>query len=387
MHIFTARALALDKQLYRFAGHQGKADTLNVIKTLSYVQLDTVTVIERAHHHTLYNRVREYQPAYLDELLAQDKAVFEHWAHAAGYLPIEDFPYYQIRMRNFPLGAWEKAMWNKHKDLAEPILKRIKEEGPLSSKDFEDTRLHKEPSGWGNWKPAKIVLELLLLKGDLMCASRNNFNRIYDLTERVLPGNREMQMPSAEERAIFMVLRTLQAHGIASEGDINNHIKLAAKTDVSHALTHLLKEDVIRKESIDGLKEAYFCLTETPLGSYEDFSHPSRVYLLSPFDNAVILRKRLLQLFDFDYTMECYVSPAKRKFGYWVLPVLYKGSFVGKMDVKADRKSGIFLVHALHLDKKLKTGKAFQTALEKELTAFAAFHSCSSWTVTKTICI
>jgi len=377
------RNLALQHQLYRFDEHEGKAGVLDVIKTLSYVQLDTISVIERAHHHTLYNRVKDYHPDMLNELLAKDKAIWEYWAHAASYIPIEDYPFYKIRMLSFPNGSWEKKFWELHKDLAKPVLDRIRKDGPLSTKHFEDTRTVKENQVWGNIKPAKIMLELLMWKGDLIVTARDKFQRVYDLTERAIPHYREIELPSDKARAEFMITRTLRAHGIASESDINSHISLAARPVVTKALKDLLKHDKIQAFSLDGVKEPFYMFSDTVIPSEQNLNIPDSIRILSPFDNAVILRSRLLKIFAFDYALECYVTPAKRKFGYWNCPVLWKDNFVGILDPKADRKTKIMIINSIHIDKKIWKNKQFQTAFEQELTDFIRFIGCKSYFIIK----
>jgi len=258
-----ARHLALQNQLYQFSEHKGKAGVFDVIKKLSYVQLDTISVIERAHHHTLYNRVQDYHPELLNDLLAKDKVIWEYWAHAAGYVPLEDYPFYKIRMKNFPNGSWEKKFWELHKDLAVPILNRIKSDGPLSTKHFEDTRTTKSSEPWGNLKPAKIMLELLMWKGDLIVTARDKFQRVYDLTERVIPHHQKIELPSEQARAEFMIHRTLQAHGLATEKEINQHITLAPRQAVSHSLKQQLQAGKIRQFNLVGVNDTFYCLAET----------------------------------------------------------------------------------------------------------------------------
>ncbi len=376
-----ARHLALQAQLYKFCEHKDKDGVLDAIKTLGYVQIDTISVIERAHNHTLYNRVSNYHPDMLDDLLAKDKAIWEFWGHAASYLPIEDYPFYKIRMQNFPNGTWEKGFWELHKDLAKPILYRIKEEGPLSTKHFEDTRTVKENVVWGNIKPAKIMLELLMWKGDLIVTARNKFQRVYDLTERIIPHYKEIEVPSEQTRAEFMINRAILAHGIVSENDINKHLPIAPKPAVADALQALSKAGAIIPIQIEGINDTFYCASDT---AWKDKSHSAsdkQVRLLSPFDNAVILRSRLKQLFDFEYTIECYVTPAKRIYGYWSCPILWKDNFVGRLDPKADRKTKLLTINSIFITKKVWMQPSFQTAFTKELDRFTRFNGCSSYAI------
>lgn len=375
------RRIALHQQLYCFADNEGKTGTLDVIKNLSYIQLDTISVIERAHHHTLYNRVIDYHPDMLNDLLANDKTIWEYWAHAASYLPIEDYPFYKIRMQNFPNGSWEKKFWELHNDLAKPVLDRIRKDGPLSTKHFEDTRTEKENQVWGNIKPAKIMLELLMWKGDLIVTARDKFQRVYDLTERVIPHYKEIEIPSVETRAEFMVYRALLAHGIASESEIVKHLQVAPRQSVSSSIKKLAKSKEIIPVQVEGLKDTYFSLAGTDLENILQQQQNTRVWLLSPFDNAVILRNRVKNLFNYDYALECYVTPAKRKFGYWNCPMLWQDNIVGMMDPKADRKTKILTINSIHIDKTVWKQKSFQTAFAKELTRFASFNGCKTYTL------
>lgn len=376
-----ARSCALHYNLYRFQDYTGKAGALAALRQLSYIQIDTINVIERAHHHTLYNRVLSYQPDMLMDLLAVDKVVWEYWGHAASYLPIEDYPYYKQRMLDFPNGSWEQKYWQEHQQLAEPILERIRTEGALSASNFEDTRLTRITPGWGDWKPAKFMLELLMWKGDLIVTGRRNFQRVYDLTERVIPHHRDVQPPSESERLRFMILRALQSHGIASEFDFKNHLFIAPKKTLSDRLKLMLSSGEIIPVNIAGIQTPYYTLAETASEMLNQTPSPQRVFLLSPFDNSVILRPRLKQLFDFEYTIECYVPAAKRLYGYWTMPVLWKNAFIGRIDPKAIRKTRTLWLNSVHIATKVWKSREFQSAFEQELTAFAQFNGCDTYTI------
>lgn len=375
----------MHQQLHRFDKFAGRQGVLDVIRALSYVQIDTISVIERAHHHTLYNRVPDYDPGWLDKLLAEEKAIWEYWAHAASYIPLADYPWYKYRMQRFPNGSWEKRFWELHKDLAKPVLKRIRQEGPLSARDFEDTRTNRSAEPWGNLKPAKIMLELLMWKGDLIVTSRNRFQRVYDLTERVIPDHSRIKTPAEADRAEFMIKRTLQAHGIVCETDINNHIRLAPRAAVNKALHRMIKAQAILPVHIEGLKEKYYIRdgANSDLQAFKPV--PERLHILSPFDNAVILRDRLRKLFDFDYALECYVTPSKRQYGYWNCPILWRNEFTGILDPKADRKTGTLIINSIRVKNKAWMSKKFRNSLEKELERFAAFNACHTYSLDKVI--
>ena len=189
--------------------------TLSAIEHLGYIQIDTISAIQRAHHHTLWNRNPRYQSAYLDQLIT-DKKVFEYWSHAAAFLPMRDFRYSLPRKQAIASGE-ENHWYSRDKQMMKFVLKRIATEGPLMAKDFE----HKgnKTGDWGS-KPAKIALEYLYMQGDLMVPYRVNFHKVYDLTERVLPDGVDTFMPSPDDYARFLILRYLKANGIGQASEI-----------------------------------------------------------------------------------------------------------------------------------------------------------------------
>jgi len=176
-----------------------------VIRRLGYVQIDTISVIRRAHHHTLWNRCRGYRADTLHRLQAEERKIFEYWGHAASYLPMEDYRFYIPQMKRYfdPKGKWVKNRYREYGHLMDGMLERIRREGPLGSRDFKSEE-RTGNSAWGNWKPAKIVLELLFWRGELMVTRRENFHRIYDLTERVLPRASIPPFPLRRSWAAFL---------------------------------------------------------------------------------------------------------------------------------------------------------------------------------------
>ncbi len=379
-----ARNFALHHQLYRFRKNRGKDGTLDAICKLAYVQIDTINVVERAHHHTLFNRVTDYKTTYLDDLLAKDKAIFEYWGHAASFLPRSELRYFIPRMKNFPNNnAWERYMWEKSGQVVDHVLKRIEKEGPLTSADFEHQRLEPKSRGWWDWKPAKVTLELLMWKGDLCVVGRRNFQRLYDLTSRAIPDFHKLEIPAPAELALWMIRTTIQAHGIASLSDINKHIPLTTRQEVSHALADLLFEKEVIEIRIHGLKEPHYIFAAHLDNLDVPFQRYNLVWLLSPFDNIVIFRSRLKKLFGFDYAIECYLPSSKRIYGYWNLPILYKERFVGRLDPKADRKKSNLIINSLFIEKAIWKSKSFQNAFEKALADYTAFNQCKTYTISK----
>jgi len=214
LSVAKLRKLALTQQglLKSNTFGMGLAGVENAVKHIGYVQIDTISVVERAHHHVIWSRVNNYKPHYLTKLLDQKK-LFEYWFHAAAILPIDDFRFALPRMEAIKAGEkhWFK---NVNKKLMRNVLKRIETEGPLLARDFKDTK--STNTGWWDWKPAKQALEQLFMQGELMVVSRKGFQKRYDLTDRVLPKNIDTRTPDTEEEARYLVDTTIRAHGFAN---------------------------------------------------------------------------------------------------------------------------------------------------------------------------
>lgn len=318
--------------------------TQEQINHLGYVQIDSISVIERAHHHVLWSRNANYQPQEINALF-QQKTIFEHWGHAASYLPLEDYRYYLPRMKHFlKRSAWGQKRMKEHGHLLPSILQEVRDKGPLTAKDFKQPP-RKQNKGWRDWKPAKIALELLYWQGELMVCQRDKFQKVYDLKERFLPADLNQDLPNSRELAEFCVQRALQAHGMMSEKEILKHLPLASKTEVNKTLSHWVSAKRIGSYLIEGLDEPYYGALEPLLEPL-----PDKAVLLSPFDNGVIQRQRLKDLFDFTYLFEAYVPAEKRQHGYFTLPILWKNQYVGRTDLKAHRKTHELAVQSLFLD-------------------------------------
>jgi hypothetical protein len=365
-----ARKLFLHAQgLYGHDFGKKKAGVLNLIEHLGYVQIDTISVIERAHHHTIFTRVKDYQKKHLDELM-DEKLIFEYWSHAAAYLPMSDFRFSLPRKKLFADG---KQHWFKDKKPTQYVYDRIKAEGALQSKDFEEKKAN---AGWYEWKTTKQALEQLFMAGQLMVAGRKNFQKVYDLTERVLPSGINTKMPTEKEMAEHLILSAIRANGLVAQHEIS-YLRKGHKEPVQKTLKHLLKEGAITEIKLENIKEAYYSSHET-ISALDKIKATKKVHILSPFDNAVIQRKRLQTLFDYDYVIECYVPAPKRVHGYFCLPILYGDRFVGRMDCKAERSSGEFLIQKLWLEEGFEPTDAFFKTLVKSIAEFSTFNNCEN---------
>ncbi len=376
LSIQQARKLVLHAQKVYPAKKSGSAlnSTLASLEHLGYIQIDTISVVQRAHHHTLWNRNPRYASKHLDQLIA-NKQVFEYWSHAAAYLPITNYRYSLPRKHAYKSGK-EKHWYSPDKKLIKSVLERISEEGPLMAKDFENTGKKK-----GDWKtkPTKQALEHLFMQGDLMISKRVNFHKVYDLTERILPIGVNTTPPTTEEYAKFLIVSYLKANGIGQAAEMS-YLLRNTKPFILTMLQQMLENNEVIEVNANNQK--YFVLPDA-LSLLNKPLQRSKLKILSPFDNLLIQRKRIKVLFDFDYLIECYVPEAKRKFGYFSLPILWDGRLVARMDCRTDRKLGLLHIHHLALESWLKKTDAFALALCKELVPFLTFNGCDSLKVHK----
>mgnify|MGYP003681905964 CR=1 FL=1 len=229
---------------------------------------------------------------------------------------------------------------------------------------------------WWNWKPEKTALELLFWRGDLMVTRRDNFQRIYDLTENVLPDGTDTSMPEKDELGRFLVRRALETQAIASINDIVRNLHAVGREVIKDAVESMLSEEEILPVSIEGEFELYG-LPDVLSGVSTDNGNSKIVHILSPFDNLIILRDRISRFFDFEYALECYTPRVKRRYGYFVMPVLWGTRFVGRLDPKADRKRGILILRSLEFEEGFDEWEEFLPAFALKLVLFARFNGCS----------
>ena len=313
--INDARNLSLNRQL-QFPKNKlsHKKNLLGIIEQIGYVQIDTISIVERAHKHILWTRLPEYKNEMLDELIDKDKKIFEFWDHAASYLPMKHFRFTLPRKEMY---ADKYKHWsNKNKKLLKFILDRIKNEGPLQSRDFENTV---KRGTWWDWKPAKDGLEFLFHTGKLVAKARKRFQKVYDLPERFLTANVNLTFPTEDEHSEHLILKSINSHGISSEKELT-YLRYHNRASTKNTLNRLLEEKLIIPVNISGIEDEVYYSTNKILNSLKIVEQSNDVHILSPFDNIVIQRKRLYQLFGYDYLIECYVPSHKRKFGYFCLP-------------------------------------------------------------------
>ncbi|MEX3013619.1 crosslink repair DNA glycosylase YcaQ family protein [Acinetobacter baumannii] len=278
------------------AGRQG---TLEAIEHLGYVQIDTISVVERAHHHILWSRVPDYDLSHLNSLV-RERQIFEYWYHAASYLPMKDYRYALPAMMSVRKG--ESRYFNRgDQRLMNEILARVRAEGKIRLRDID--KKNKESLGIGGIPVQYRAFEQLYMQGDLMICERNGMEKVYDLTERCLPENIDLSLPTLYEYAQYLFNNTLRAHGAFTWKQLV-HLK---KNDLKETMRVVLKEQidagVVSAIKLADGQTLYVDVTAIEQQLDTDFG----LKILSPFDNSLIHRDRLTSLFEFDYRIECYV--------------------------------------------------------------------------------
>lgn len=348
-----------------------KKDLLKIIETLGYVQIDTISVVERSHHHILWTRMPSYRKTMLNELLEKDKSIFEYWGHAAAFLPMKDFRYSLIRKGNYSV---RNKIWKQsNKKILKYVYDRIKNEGALQSRDFQDYR--KKTSGWWDWKPSKDALDFLFHEGVLMIASRKGFQKVYDLTERVLPERTDTTTPSESDYYKHLILQTINSHGFASRKEIN-YLRNYNKKIFEKSLIELIEENRVTEISVEKNENESFFTTNDKLKLLNISEKKHQLHILSPFDNLIIQRKKVKSLFNFDYQVECYLPASKRKFGYFCMPFVYGEKFLGSIDAKADRSSKRLIIYKINIEDKVKLNSQIKEKLKLKLNQLCIFAGC-----------
>ncbi|MBN2460357.1 MAG: YcaQ family DNA glycosylase [Candidatus Cloacimonetes bacterium] len=356
----------------------GKQGIIQIIDRLGYIQIDTISVIKRAHHHTLWTRKEDYCAQQLHELQSQDRLIFEYWGHAASYLPMTDYRFYLPRMKAFAEGrySWAEQIRKKHSAVIKSVWERIKCEGPLSSKDFANPE-DAERGPWWGWKPAKTALELLFWQGELMVTERKNFQRYYDLTARVLPDWVDRTYPHEEEMGRFLIRKSIAANGVVTASDIKDYLPGSEKKVIFSCLNAMQEEEEIVRIGLNpGKEKEYFTFPHLLESCENKRSRDKLIHILSPFDNLIILRKRTESLLGFNYALECYLPPRKRTYGYFVLPVLYGDKLVARLDAKADRRTRILVLKKVFLEPEMLAADTVLPKFVNKLGKFALFNEC-----------
>ena len=329
------------------------------------LQIDSISVVAKSPYFVLWSRLGEYDPRWLDELLAEGK-LFEHWAHAACFLPIEHYPYYRQRMLEGSLaGDAHRARWlSSQAEVVERVMQRVRAAGPVRSAEFERPG-GERGGGWWQWKDEKVALELLFHRGDLMVARRQGFQRLYDLRERVLPRDvLEAPVPAEHERLRRLALKAVRARGALTEAGVVEHWRLRGGTRrIAPTVAALLRDGLVERVAVADGGPPVLVPADAPL----ELARPAAAVLLSPFDNLLWDRRFARRVLGFEHLIEVYKPAHERRFGYYVLPLLWRDRIVGRADLKAERAEGRLVVRAFHREEGVRASGALDDAFDRAL--------------------
>jgi uncharacterized protein YcaQ len=354
-----ARRLALAAQGFGRPRPTGRVDTRHLrraIDDVGLLQLDSVNVFCRSHYMPIFSRLGPYPRQALDRLAwhenpggktgrAGQRDLIEYWGHEASLLPVELQPLLRWRMARADALAWKGVarVAAEQPELLEFVLDMVRERGPIRASDLAAKRRRRKPGEMWNWSEEKTALEYLFFAGRLCAARRVNFERLYDLPERVLPSQiLEAPTPSQEEAQRQLILIAAKRLGVAAEADLGDYFRLP-RAESKARVAELVENAGLIPVRVEGWRQPAYLSTERPTGLRRAATARA---LLTPFDSLVWARERTERLFGFRYRIEIYVPAPKRIFGYYVLPFLLGDRLVARVDLKSDRQAGVLRVRA-----------------------------------------
>ncbi len=355
-----------------------KDELYDVIERMGFVQLDSIVTVDRAHHLTLFSRNQTYRRRDLAHLLEKDRRLFEHWTHDSSIIPIQWFPHWNHRFRRMTDRVTDKSWFaeriggNPHEVIAQ-VRDHVRANGPTMSRNLGGD--DKRTGPWWGWGPTKAALEYLWWAGELSVVRRDNFQKVYDLTERVVPDCHRRDSPSHEDHVEWACSTALDRLGMATPGELAAYWAAITPTDVKgwvEANGHRLQPVTV--ETSDGSKPR----AAVAWSHIEDIladvpEPPHRLRFLSPFDPVLRDRNRAQRLFNFDYRFEAFVPAPKRRYGYYVLPLLEGGRMAGRACMKFHRDRGELTMNNLWWEPKVRLSKGRTAALASELERLRHF--------------
>jgi len=376
-----ARHLFLDLQglcepCHRKLDKQGLYD---LIERMGFVQLDSISTVERAHHLTLLSRYQTYRKNHLKALIERDRLLFEHWTHDASIIPTRFYPYWKHRFERqrerLNENRWfQERIGDNGEEIVARLIGHIRDNGLAMSRDFDDEE--KGVTGnWWQWGPSKAALEYLWHTGELAVAKRINFQKVYDLAERVIPGEHHTAHPDWEEHVDWHCSSALDRLGTATSGELAKFWAAIGPEDAKRwCQQNADRLQTVLIETADGGKpRAAFAWRDLEDRLKAVREPPARLRFLSPFDPVIRERDRALRLFGFDYRFEAFVPEPKRKYGYYVLPILEGDRLTGRIDMKHHRAEGRLAVNGLWWEPGVKAGKGRNAATRAELERLRRF--------------
>ena len=346
---------------------EGPDATRRAVEHLGYVQIDTINVIERSHHHILFTRIPGYRRQDLHRAQTIDRSVFEFWTHALAYVPMRDFGFFLPQMK-----AHRKQPFQWYADVsdaeANTIVRRVRREGAISIRDIEDDVLVDKDHPWASRKPSKRALQRAFFDGRLVISEREGMVKSYDLLERHFSGLELPRAATPRQVDAYRLDRALTAHGIIN-GAAVMHPWQRFSPGIADLVASRLRRKQLVEVKLEGDKLPYYVRPDLlePLPEM-----PPLVHILSPFDPLIIQRRRLKLFFGYEYLFEAYVTKDKRRFGYFTLPVLLGDEIVAGLDLKTDRAKGKLLIQSWHWFGAGKS-RTHKRAIEEALHSFEAF--------------
>ncbi len=363
-------------------GRQSADDLMALIDRLGFVQLDSIATVERAHHMTLFARNRSYRAANLARLAEVDRTLFENWTHDAALIPTRFYPFWQ---RRFQRDAERlKARWGRWQrrkgfhEMLDGIVDHIGEHGPVMARALGQGDKKANAGGWWEWHPSKTALEYLWRTGRLAVTRREGFQKVYDLTERVIPAAHRSTVPDDDQLIDWCCRSALERLGLASAGELAGFWGIISAREArgwaAGAGADLPRVSV---EAADGSRPRECLADPSVLDLKADgIALPSALRVVSPFDPVIRDRRRLARLFNFDYRIEVFVPAPQRRYGYYVFPLLEGDRFVGRIDMKRDLRRGTLNVTGLWWEPEVKVVKGRLARLDAELARVARFAGC-----------
>jgi len=348
------------------------ADVVAVINRMSLLQIDTINIVARSPYLVLFSRLGQFPQRWLDEALLNGD-LMEYWAHEACFLPRKDFSLIRHRMLQPENMGWKyRPEWMvEHAQEIEKLLAHIESNGPVRSADFEHPR--KGASGWWEWKPHKKHLEGLFTAGKVLVIERRNFQRVYDLTSRVMPHwDDELHLIQQHDAEQQMLENSARSLGIFRPEWLADYYRLK-KISLKPLLAQWQENGSVMPVNVEGIGEMWLHCDLFPLmaKAEQNTLRATHTTVLSPFDPVVWDRKRAETLFNFSYRLECYTPAEKRKYGYFVLPLLHHGALVGRVDAKMHRKVEELEIISLYLEDGIRPSQSLLNGLLTALTEFA----------------
>jgi len=355
---------------------------LDQITRMGFVQVDSIQTVARAHHMTLYSRNRTYRPKMLDRLLEKDRALFEHWTHDASIVPTAFYPMWRRKFaRSAAAMRARYTRWHgpDFKEEIGPLIDLITEKGPVRARDLESPAA-RTSRGWWDWHAGKAALEFLWHTGELAITRREGFQKVYDLSRRVLPADAFGDMPDDDVFVNWACRTALDRLGFGTAGEIAGYWNLVNTKEATAWTKVHLGRDVIEAQVAGAGKRArprtLFARADLEAAMADTVDSPTALRVLSPFDPLIRDRKRLQHLFGFDYRIEIFVPEEKRRYGYYVFPLLEGDRMIGRIDMTASRQKDVLNVRRLWLEPKVRFGAGRRRELESVLGRVARFADC-----------